>query len=286
MKRASAFLAFCVGQAIAAGPPEVPIVAPNPEVSTANQFVSALITSYALIIVTELGDKTFFIAALLAMKRGCCVTFTGAASALVVMTLIAAFLGMALPALMSPRLTQLASIILFAFFGIKLLWEGYRMESGEESDELIEVEKVLAGGKKEDAVVSGDGDLEGSPSRALEKEDANIVSHLRWWLVTPMTLVSSAFIEAFSLTFAAEWGDRSQIATLALGASKNIYGVNLGAILGHLCCTGLAVLGGKVLASRISEKLVTLIGGTTFLFFALAGYLWEVRDLLQSTLRG
>eukprot|EP01056_Protomagalhaensia_sp_Gyna25_P002677 Protomagalhaensia_sp_Gyna_25__2676@NODE_252_length_4177_cov_67_681730_g194_i0_p2_GENE_NODE_252_length_4177_cov_67_681730_g194_i0NODE_252_length_4177_cov_67_681730_g194_i0_p2_ORF_typecomplete_len294_score47_09UPF0016/PF01169_19/5_8e17UPF0016/PF01169_19/3_1e28Mntp/PF02659_15/6_4e06TauE/PF01925_19/88TauE/PF01925_19/0_0068NUDIX_4/PF14815_6/0_064_NODE_252_length_4177_cov_67_681730_g194_i031183999 len=278
-----------VGQGIVgAGPPQVPITTtPNPEVSTTNQFISALITSYALIIVTELGDKTFFIAALLAMKRGCCVTFTGAASALVVMTLIAAFLGMALPALMSPKLTQLASIVIFAFFGIKLLWEGYRMESGEESDELIEVEKALAGGKKEDAVVSGDGDLESSPSRANAKEDAgHVFSHLRWWLVTPMSLLSSAFIEAFSLTFAAEWGDRSQIATLALGASKNIYGVNLGAILGHMCCTGLAVLGGKMLASRISEKLVTLIGGTTFLFFALAGYLWEVRDILQSTFSG
>eukprot|EP01055_Gregarina_sp_Pseudo9_P000726 Gregarina_sp_Pseudo_9__725@NODE_1463_length_1577_cov_44_486996_g1359_i0_p1_GENE_NODE_1463_length_1577_cov_44_486996_g1359_i0NODE_1463_length_1577_cov_44_486996_g1359_i0_p1_ORF_typecomplete_len290_score62_67UPF0016/PF01169_19/3_9e18UPF0016/PF01169_19/9_2e28Mntp/PF02659_15/8_1e09TerC/PF03741_16/0_66TerC/PF03741_16/6_3_NODE_1463_length_1577_cov_44_486996_g1359_i06211490 len=252
----------------------------------AGQFASALVTSYTLIIVTELGDKTFFIAALLAMKRGMCVTFSGAAAALVVMTLIAAFVGRALPALMSPKYTQIASILLFVFFGLKLLWEGFHMESSQESEELVEVEKNLAAGKKADEATP---DLEAERTHGTvlppPENKAGILHHWRVWLLSPITHVSAAFVEAFTLTFAAEWGDRSQIATLALGASKNIYGVNIGAILGHLCCTGLAVIGGKVLATRISERLVTLIGGTTFLFFALAGYLWEIREVLTSTVQ-
>eukprot|EP01053_Blabericola_migrator_P011834 Blabericola_migrator_1__11833@NODE_719_length_6741_cov_45_534312_g518_i0_p3_GENE_NODE_719_length_6741_cov_45_534312_g518_i0NODE_719_length_6741_cov_45_534312_g518_i0_p3_ORF_typecomplete_len311_score35_90UPF0016/PF01169_19/2e19UPF0016/PF01169_19/1_4e27Mntp/PF02659_15/2_7e03Mntp/PF02659_15/1_1e05ALMT/PF11744_8/0_087OFeT_1/PF16955_5/2_3_NODE_719_length_6741_cov_45_534312_g518_i055636495 len=244
-----------------------------------NQFVAGFIASFTLIIVSEIGDKTFFIAAILAIKRGLCSTFMGAISALIVMTLIAASMGRALPALLEPRYTQIASIVLFLFFGIKLLYEGFTMDSNAESEELMEVEMALGNTKKEDDMAT-QGDLEtpttiGQPSPTLSvKSDA--LARGRTFLFTPLRTLSAAFIEAFTLTFAAEWGDRSQIATVALGASKNIYGVNLGAILGHACCTGLAVIGGKVLATRISEKAVTLVGGTTFLFFALGGYLWDV----------
>jgi putative Ca2+/H+ antiporter (TMEM165/GDT1 family) len=64
-------------------------------------------------------------------------------------------------------------------------------------------------------------------------------------------------------------GDRSQIATIALAASHNPYGVTIGACFGHSLCTGLAVIGGRMLASRISEKTVTFWGGIIFLGFGL-----------------
>ncbi|CAK9252796.1 unnamed protein product, partial [Sphagnum jensenii] len=81
------------------------------------------------------------------------------------------------------------------------------------------------------------------------------------------------FTQALTLTFLAEWGDRSQIATIALAASKNVYGVILGGLLGHAFCTGLAVIGGRLLAARISEKTVAIIGGILFLFFAVHSYI-------------
>ena len=59
--------------------------------------------------------------------------------------------------------------------------------------------------------------------------------------------------QAFTLTFLAEWGDRSQIATIALASAKDPYGVTLGGVIGHGFCTGLAVIGGRLLATRISE---------------------------------
>merc|ERR1712167_186179 len=77
-----------------------------------------------------------------------------------------------------------------------------------------------------------------------------------------------SFFSAFSLTFLAEWGDRSQIATIALAATQNPIGVVLGGILGHACCTGMAVVGGRLLASRISERAVIFAGGICFLIFA------------------
>ena len=56
------------------------------------------------------------------------------------------------------------------------------------------------------------------------------------------------------MTFLAEWGDRSQLATIILAAREDVTGVTLGAVLGHALCTGLAVLGGRMIAQKISVK--------------------------------
>jgi len=77
------------------------------------------------------------------------------------------------------------------------------------------------------------------------------------------------------MTFFAEWGDRSQIATIALAAAKDPTGVTVGACFGHFLCTGMAVVGGRMLASRISEKTVHLGGGTIFLLFGIHSMFFE-----------
>ncbi|RYG63837.1 TMEM165/GDT1 family protein [archaeon] len=47
-----------------------------------------------------------------------------------------------------------------------------------------------------------------------------------------------------------------------------------GGLLGHAFCTGLAVLGGRMLAARISERTVAVIGGVLFLFFGVTSFLY------------
>ncbi len=69
-------------------------------------------------------------------------------------------------------------------------------------------------------------------------------------------------------------GDRSQIATIALASSKNVFGVVLGGLVGHAFCTGLAVIGGRMLAARISEKTVAVVGGVLFIFFAITSFVF------------
>lgn len=71
--------------------------------------------------------------------------------------------------------------------------------------------------------------------------------------------------QAFIMTFLAEWGDRSQIATIALAASYNLFMVNIGAILGHFVCTAAAVQIGDWISKRISEKHVHYAGGIVFI---------------------
>ena len=52
-------------------------------------------------------------------------------------------------------------------------------------------------------------------------------------------------------------------------------GVTIGGCIGHSICTGMAVLGGRMLASRISEKSVAFYGGLVFLAFGVHSVFFE-----------
>lgn len=208
-------------------------------------FFSGFLQSLMLILACELGDRTFFVAAILAMKSSRLVVWSGALTALAGMTILSAAIGKAFPLLLDKKWTGLAAAILFAYFGVQLLRDWWRMRGEEngENEELAEVEEEL-------------NDDEGSKKMALLRAGG-------------FTLLSPIFVKSFTMTGLAEWGDRSQIATIALAASRDLYGVILGGVLGHAFCTGLAVVGGRLLATRISEKMVALTGGLLFLSFAV-----------------
>jgi len=216
-----------------------------------NSFFHGFIASLSVIIVSELGDKTFFIAAIMAMKNSRLTVFLGAISALSVMHVMASFFGYATTVI--PRVyTFYISSALFALFGLKMLHEGYHMSNTEGQEEFDEVNEELR--KKAEKDKDGRGDIE---SADLRNPSA-------------MLFTSRIFLQAFTMTFLAEWGDRSQLATVILAAREDVYGVCVGGILGHALCTGLAVLGGKIIATRISVRTVTLIGGVVFLLFAVS----------------
>ena len=67
-------------------------------------------------------------------------------------------------------------------------------------------------------------------------------------------VLSPAWVQTFVMTFLGEWGDRSQIATIAMAAGQDYWWVTLGAIVGHAICTGMAVIGGRALAGRVSMR--------------------------------
>lgn len=240
--------------------------APESPVSGAG-FFPAFLASFLLILGSEIGDKTFFIAAILSMKHSHVTVFAGAITALALMTALSAALGILLPALLSKKVTHYACIVLFLFFGARLLYDVLTSEeTASENEELKEVEMELAE-KEHDVESSRPG--ESSPSRPVASMNMVRVVEGRlkhWWSGSESRRV---FFQSFVMTFLAEWGDRSQISTIALASAKDPIGVTLGGILGHCICTGGAVMGGKLLASRISERHVNLAGGALFIFFAL-----------------
>jgi len=192
----------------------------------------ALIQAFSMIIVSEIGDKTFLIAAILAMRHPRLLVFSGAFGSLVVMSILSAEMGHLLPTLIPRKWTQVAAAVLFLFFGVKMLLEAKEMEGGNaklqeemrEAQEEIEDDEAVHDGKTHGDVIpleameeGGRVDADGTPTSATKP------AHKASWSEGARNFCSlflgPVFVQAFVLTFLGEWGDRSQIATIALGAA-------------------------------------------------------------------
>ncbi len=101
-------------------------------------FYHSFIATFSVIIVSELGDKTFFIAAIMAMRHSRTTVFAGAMAALALMHVMSAFFGYAITVV--PRVyTYYLSSFLFAVFGVKMLKDGWKMSPNEAQEEFEEV---------------------------------------------------------------------------------------------------------------------------------------------------
>jgi len=136
-------------------------------------------------------------------------------------------------------LDDVVACLAFAYFGYRTLSEALSMEEDEKGGELEDAEEALA-------------EFEASEKSGLAAPGA-------FGLV----------VQTFVLVFAAEFGDRSFLSTIALAAAQNPVSVATGAIVAHTVATAGAVAGGAILSEYISEKTVGLIGGTLFIVFAI-----------------
>jgi putative Ca2+/H+ antiporter (TMEM165/GDT1 family) len=200
-------------------------------------MLTAFTAGLLLISISELGDKTFFIVAILAMRHPRRLVFIGAIAALALMTVLSVLFGQ-VATLLPQTYVHWAEVLLFLGFGLKLLYAARKMSDQPAVEEQAEAVEAV---KQAEAKL---------PKR-----------HTNFAIVT----------EAFGLTFLAEWGDRTQFATIALAAANNPIGVTFGAILGHAICAAIAVVCGKMVCGRISERTITILGGGLFLLFAAVG---------------
>lgn len=93
-------------------------------------FYQGFIATFSVILVSELGDKTFFIAAILAMNNPRWTIYIGAMTALTLMHILSSLFGYATVQFIPPIYTYYASAALFAIFGIKMLIEAWKMSPG------------------------------------------------------------------------------------------------------------------------------------------------------------
>ena len=216
-------------------------------------MLTGFTASLLLITISELGDKTFFIAVILATRHSQRIVFSSVLAALALMTALSVALGQ-LVALFPREYTHYAAIALFLIFGIKLIYDASQMPAKSEEAIVQEAEETV---EKQD-----------SP-KAIAKLPifgrflGEILSRYAWLGI---------WTQAFVMTFVAEWGDRTQISTIALATVHNPVIVTIGAILGHAVCTAIAVIGGKLIAGRISERVITAMGGVLFIIFGVTAY--------------
>jgi len=216
-------------------------------------MLTAFTASLLLITISELGDKTFFIAVILATRHSHRIVFSSVLAALALMTVLSVALGRVV-ALFPKEYTHYGAIALFLIFGLKLIYDASQMPS--KSEEAIVLEAAAA-------VETQDSPNAIAKLPLVCKFLSNILARYSWLGI---------WIQAFVMTFVAEWGDRTQISTIALAAAYNPVFVTLGAVFGHGICTAIAVIGGRLIAGKISERVITAVGGVLFLIFGVTAY--------------
>ncbi|KAI9374105.1 hypothetical protein BJX61DRAFT_346608 [Aspergillus egyptiacus] len=242
----------------------------------------SLLFSFTMIVVSEVGDKTFLVAALMAMRHPRLLVFSAAFSALIGMTVLSAVLGHAVPSLIPKSFTKILAAVLFFVFGAKMLKEGREMSPDEGvGEEMREVEmeleeKELRLSRRRSSVTphaleagrlgrksrsstsrlpSPPESLSSSSSRASSPRPSQRWNDLLAGLNNLFSLLlSPAWVQTFVMTFLGEWGDRSQIATIAMAAGQDYLWVTVGAITGHGICTAAAVIGGSAIAGKVSMR--------------------------------
>lgn len=204
-------------------------------------MLTAFTAGLLLITISELGDKTFFMAMILAMRHSRRLVLSAVIAALAAMTILSVSIGKVMT-LIPTHYLHWVELALFFGFGFKMLYDASQMSAESTADVVKEAEAEV---NREEPMAQ------------------------RWWNIFQRYPQIVTWLQAFSLTFIAEWGDRTQVSTIVLAASNDALGVTLGAIVGHSICALIAVVGGRLIAGKISERVVTMIGGVLFLIFGL-----------------
>ncbi len=204
---------------------------------TADPGLAAFGSSLTAITLAELGDKTFFMALILAARHRGRDVFIGAFAALAAVTLISLGLGYGLRELLPATVVPWLAALLFLGFGIKLIVDAQGFADGEAQEEEKEAEEAI--------------------NQAESRGPINATTAVIW--------------EAFVLVFIAELGDRTQFTTIFLATAPafTFAGLLAGSLAGHAFVTALAVGAGQWIGTRISEKLLYRLSGGLFIAFGL-----------------
>ncbi|MDP4682959.1 MAG: TMEM165/GDT1 family protein [Cyanobium sp. MAG_255] len=202
--------------------------------------LAAFGSSLTAITLAELGDKTFFMALILAVRHRARWVFIGSFAALTAVTLISLALGYGLRELLPQSLVPWLAAVLFLSFGIKLLIDAQGMAANAATEEKAEAEQVI------------------------NTAESSKVFNTAWAVIW----------EAFVLVFIAELGDRTQFTTIFMATAPaqvfSFGGLLAGTLLGHALVTWLAVGAGKWIGQWVNERLLYRLSGGLFLVFGLA----------------
>jgi len=203
-------------------------------------FWPALTKTFCIVGVAELFDKTWFVALICAVSFGIRNAFFGAFTGLLLHVLIAAALGLGISQFLPISVLHFITAAVFAVFAGLFSWEWHAADP--ETDALQS--------RKEEAKE----DLGETSAKGASKH-SGFFNLLMW--------------QCFMSVFIAEWGDRTQIAMIALHSSLPVVPVCIGSALAFFVLTLSAVLVAALLEGRnLSERTVCGVSAVSFFVFA------------------
>ena len=193
-------------------------------VGNLTEITTTASTSYALIVVAEMGDKSQLVCMALASRYRAFPVLLGAITAFALLNTLAVVFGVAIASWFPNYMVSATVALLFFFFGLHAL----RVEE-DDDDEVV------------------------------EKKTHNL------------------FFTTFLLIMLAEFGDKTQLAVVALSSSALPIAVWLGSTVALATTSALGVLAGRTILQKISMTLLHRVSGTLFLILAFVaaynGYL-------------
>jgi putative Ca2+/H+ antiporter (TMEM165/GDT1 family) len=178
---------------------------------------SALLSTFTLLFLAEMGDKTQIMAMTLAHRYRIAPVIFGTFAAFLLLNLLAVLVGEGVSRLLPREVVLVFAGLLFLFFAYRSL------NSADESD-----------------------------------DDVSATDHRHAWIMS------------FSLIFAAELGDKTQLAMVALAAQTGaLWTVFVGGTLALWSVSLLGILVGRTLLRRISAKWVHRAAALLFFAFGL-----------------
>jgi putative Ca2+/H+ antiporter (TMEM165/GDT1 family) len=186
----------------------------------------ALLTSFGLVFVAELGDKTqLAVLAQTCKYRRPWAVFAGASLALIAVTALGAAGGQLVSRLVPPAVLRWGAAAAFVVMGV-----------------------FVARGAARDA--------EGNSECVCPDEKVANASSL--------TMSWQALAGTFGLLFVAELGDKTQLAVLSMATKSTPWLVFAGGGLALTAVTGLAVVGGEGLCRLIPKRVLLGVSGVAF----------------------
>ena len=183
-------------------------------------------TAFATVAVAGIGDKSFLTALALAAKHKARWVFTGSVLALTIGAALWIGLGVWMRSHISMDVIRVVSGTTFLLFGIKAFSDGWLCH---------------------------------------RRQISTVVQQQ-----TPAAMISlprhAVIRDSFTTTFLAEFGDRTQLALLALAAGPNISAESIftGAVMANIVLGVAAVTSGKLLKQRLCHKRICIVSGILF----------------------
>ena len=256
-----------------------------------NYYLS-IVESFLLTFFAELGDKTFIMLIILQLKANKFTIFLAAVSAELIMNIISIFVGYTVDDLLYENLLDHIGMLFFITYGLFLLGASFKAETQSFESELLAVQnaneaenqyKLLEEDREKNIineVIPEEEDYsslkKNDNEEMLSNKKINVEKKLSddFFNKAPVKRdhnIDNFNFDDFKTIFVSmalsEFGDRTQMISMTMGALYNLTGTMLGSCTALTCSCFLGVyLGGKIV-KFLRERYLNFILGCLFLFY-------------------